>query len=124
MRKPFHYHSPCACHFLGFSRSVLAVALDTEARRLVRGYQTSETGSEWIQSGCHCMTRCMEIVSGKNGRLGAVPIEITTASCPLKLRVLIEVRGESSAVVECRAVAKSREDGFEETMVRSEVKWW
>ena len=69
------------------------------------------------------MTGCMEIVSGKNGRLGAVPIEITTA-CPLKLRVLIEVRGESSAVVECRAVAKSREDGFEETMVRSEVKWW
>ena len=39
----------------------------------------------------------METVSGKNSRIGVVPIEISTA-CPLKRRVLIGVRGESSAV--------------------------
>ena len=39
----------------------------------------------------------METVSGKNSKIGVVPIEISTA-CPLKRRVLIGVRGESSAV--------------------------
>ena len=53
------------------------------------------------------MTRCMETVPGKNNRIGVVPIEITTA-CPLKRRVLIEVRGESSAVEarESRAIVR------------------
>ena len=67
------------------------------------------------------MTRCMETVSGKNSRIAFVPIEITTA-CPLKRRVLIEKRGESSAVEGKQGDCKIKKGWVQGNMIRLEGK--